>query len=203
MKRQEYMTELGQRLSSLPLSREDRLNAIRFYEEYFNEAGPEREQDVIAELGSPAYVAARIALKLSNSSEPLNEKKHGIRNRMSALWIVVLGILASPVALPLALCAAALVFALLVTAASLVLAFGVSGIACIVSGALVVIYTVFFVLASDIANAVYFIGAGLFVLGVGGLLLIFGLWIGKACMKAGMRSGSLFFKRNRREVKYE
>lgn len=39
-------------------SAEEREEAIRYYEEYFDEAGPEQEQAVLAELGSPARVAA-------------------------------------------------------------------------------------------------------------------------------------------------
>lgn len=39
-------------------SAEEREEAIRYYEEYFDEAGPEQEQAVLAELGSPAKVAA-------------------------------------------------------------------------------------------------------------------------------------------------
>ena len=200
MNKREYMTELGQRLKSLPLSPVDINDAIQFYEEYFEEAGPAREQDVIAELGSPAYVAAQIALKLSTSPEPLTEKKPSMRNRMSMLWIVVLGILASPVALPLALSAAAVVFALLITAASLVFAFGVSGIACMATGGLVVIHSVIFVFATDFATSLYFIGAGLVSLGIGGFLLRFSWWIGKVIIKAGMQIGSRFFKRSKRDT---
>lgn len=52
------MEELRLRLAVL--SAEERSDALQFYEEYFEDAGPENEQAVIAELGSPATVAERI-----------------------------------------------------------------------------------------------------------------------------------------------
>lgn len=54
----EFMEELRLRLAVL--SAEERADALQFYEEYFEDAGPENEQAVIAELGSPAAVAERI-----------------------------------------------------------------------------------------------------------------------------------------------
>ena len=41
-------------------SPEERVAAIQYYTEYLDDAGPEREAEVIAELGSPAKVAADI-----------------------------------------------------------------------------------------------------------------------------------------------
>ena len=58
MTRFEFMEELRLRLAVL--SEEERTDALQFYEEYFEDAGPENEQAVIAELGSPAALAERI-----------------------------------------------------------------------------------------------------------------------------------------------
>ncbi len=58
MTRFEFMEELRLRLAVL--SAEERSDALQFYEEYFEDAGPENEQAVIDELGSPAAVAERI-----------------------------------------------------------------------------------------------------------------------------------------------
>jgi len=58
MTRAEFMRELRERLARLPA--EERNAALSYYEEYFDEAGPDREQEVIRELGSPASVASRI-----------------------------------------------------------------------------------------------------------------------------------------------
>ena len=49
MTRYEYLDELNTHLMSL--SAEERENAVKFYEEYFEDAGPDKEQEVIEELG--------------------------------------------------------------------------------------------------------------------------------------------------------
>ena len=70
------MLELRERLNKL--SSAEREAALSYYEEYFDEAGPEREQDVIRELGSPAALASRIladhAVKEARNA-PLNPRK--------------------------------------------------------------------------------------------------------------------------------
>jgi len=58
MTRSEYLSELTSHLISLP--KEERDMAVGFYEEYFDEAGPENEQAVIADLGKPFNLARSI-----------------------------------------------------------------------------------------------------------------------------------------------
>ena len=51
MNRQEFLEKL--RLLLGDLSEEEREEAIQYYEDYFADAGPEMEEQVIRELGSP------------------------------------------------------------------------------------------------------------------------------------------------------
>ena len=60
MDKNAYLKELSRRLSRRMPKRE-REDTLRWYEEYFQEAGPEREAEVIEELGSPEAVARRVA----------------------------------------------------------------------------------------------------------------------------------------------
>lgn len=60
MKRTLYMTELKRYLSQL--SREDYEGALDYFNEYFDEAGPDNEAEAIAELGTPKE-AAQLILK--------------------------------------------------------------------------------------------------------------------------------------------
>ena len=55
MKRQQFMAELKQLLGDLPA--EERDDALNYYEDYFNEAGPDNEQSLIMQLESPQKVA--------------------------------------------------------------------------------------------------------------------------------------------------
>lgn len=58
MNRIEFMNHLAQLLQGMP--EEERQDALRYYEDYFEDAGSQREQDVIRELGSPSQVANKI-----------------------------------------------------------------------------------------------------------------------------------------------
>ncbi len=70
MNRIEFMTELAALLQDVPV--EERRDAMKFYNDYFDDAGEENEQQVIAELESPTKVAATIKADLGSSS-----KEHG------------------------------------------------------------------------------------------------------------------------------
>lgn len=58
MTKQEFMYRLAQQLVSLPP--EERVCALKFYDEYFADAGEENWEAVIRELGSPEEVARTI-----------------------------------------------------------------------------------------------------------------------------------------------
>ena len=65
MTREEFLQRLGELLSDV--TEEERAEAIRFYEEYLDDAGPEQEAQVLAELGSPEKVAAIIRTNVPGS----------------------------------------------------------------------------------------------------------------------------------------
>lgn len=58
MNKELFIRDLRRFLADLP--EEERNAAIQYYEDYFNDAGPEREQQVIEELGSPVEIARQI-----------------------------------------------------------------------------------------------------------------------------------------------
>ena len=58
MNRAEFMFELGKLLADVPY--EERCEALSYYENYFEDAGVDKEAQVIEELGSPREVAATI-----------------------------------------------------------------------------------------------------------------------------------------------
>lgn len=55
MNRIEFMKQLERLLQNLPA--EERNDALQYYEGYFEDAGPDKEQEVIRELKSPEHVA--------------------------------------------------------------------------------------------------------------------------------------------------
>ena len=64
MNKFEYLSKLKNNLMSLPAK--EREAAVRYYGNYFDDAGLSNEQDVIASLGSPENLAHKI---LNNSSK--------------------------------------------------------------------------------------------------------------------------------------
>lgn len=59
MNSRDYLEALGAALAKTVPARE-RMDILRYYKEYFEEAGPEREQEIIADLGDPEELAKRI-----------------------------------------------------------------------------------------------------------------------------------------------
>ena len=76
MNRTEYMRQLESLLQNI--SATEREEALQYYNEYFNDAGPENEQNVIEALGNPAKVAENIKKDIFNST-----KNRVIRNVQS------------------------------------------------------------------------------------------------------------------------
>ncbi|MBR2402149.1 MAG: hypothetical protein IKB01_05150 [Lachnospiraceae bacterium] len=76
MNRVEFMQQLERLLMDIP--EHDRLDAIAYYNDYFDEAGIENEAQVIRELGSPEKVATTIKMDLNASGNTEAEyTEHG------------------------------------------------------------------------------------------------------------------------------
>ena len=131
MTRTEYIAKLTKYLRKLP--QQDYEEAIEYFMEYFEEAGPENEAQVIAELGTPKEAAHEVISRLLD--EKIIDDESSLRNKTTILWIAILAVLASPVALPILLFFLAMlltllliIFAVIVTALALTFALLISGI---------------------------------------------------------------------------
>ena len=71
MNRQEFMGQLNRLLAEVP--EDERQDALAYYEDYFDAAGPEQEDQVIQDLGSPGKVAAIIRADLREGSRTRGE----------------------------------------------------------------------------------------------------------------------------------
>lgn len=168
MNRESFMSALRTHLSGMPT--EERQRALRYYEEYFDDAGEENEQDVLQKIGDPAEIAKQLA----DSAHITQTTKKAF----SKPWTFVLSILAAPIALPLIAAGLAVVAALFVTAMALlftlfivsfvpaivVFALWITGIASLFIGA--------FILGRDFATSLVLIGTGLVAIALGALILI-------------------------------
>ena len=173
MNRAEYLAALRRALSVLP--EEERASALRYYEEYFDDAGPENESKVIAELGDPANVAAQILadyreLTAAPPIQPIREKR---RWRGISPWLlIVLVLLAIPIGGPLLLGAGLTVCGIIIGVIAVVfgvlLAMIAIPLALVCGGAVLSLFS--FALWHTPANALVTLGTGLACF-AGGILL--------------------------------
>ena len=178
MTRTEYIAKLTKYLRKLP--QKDYEEALEYFMEYFEEAGPENEAQVIAELGTPKEAAYEVISRLLD--EKIIEEKSSLRNKTTILWIAILAVLASPVALPILLFFLAMImtllmiiFAVIVTALALTFALLISGI--------YTFFTSFSLLNVSLASTLFGGGLGLLMFGGALLLLLISFEICKLIVK--------------------
>ena len=167
MTKVEYLAKLDKYLHKL--TQEDYQEAMNYFREYFEEAGPENEAQVIAELGTPKESAQDIISRLLD--EKIVGKEKTPRNRVTTIWIAILAVMATPVALPLALflfLVIVAIFALGVAAIATVLSLGV---AFLTSGIYMLFDSWSYLTISFSATALSF-GLGLLALGLSILALL-------------------------------
>ena len=135
MNRVEYMTRLAAMLQDIPV--EERQEAMKYYNDYFDEAGEENEEKVAAELDSPEKVAAAIKAEIygrNNTGEtkapvyPAEKEEKDTNNWWKILLIIVGGLfvlsIAGPIVLGVALTVLAVVFSGFIALIAFVIAAG-------------------------------------------------------------------------------
>ena len=197
MNRIEYMTKLASLLQDIP--EEERKDAMKYYNDYFDEAGEENEEQVIREFGTPEEVAENIKADLKGKTEDVTDDQQyqakeneqsseyqyempdNQKNKNDRIWkivlLVILAIIIGPVLFPLVggILAAGLGIVLTVIVGVAVLAIAgvavaIVGIALAISGILVLI--------PQTAAGLALIGSGLMILVIG---VIATVGFGKLC----------------------
>lgn len=172
MNKQEYLGQLRKYLKRL--SKEEYEQAMEYFTEYFEDAGVENEQKVIAELGSPKEAAAELLENLLEKKLPESKKRKKSASWVHTIWIAFLAICAAPVGLSLIITAIVLLFA----GVMIVFAMFVSVFALCLAGFLVSVKLLIYGVAAipaSIAGFCFISGLGILGLGVTLLLGVF-LW---------------------------
>lgn len=165
----EYMKILSHRLRRLP--KEDFGRAIEYFEEYFEEAGPEYERQAIEDLGSPEEAANALIIDLAsqNAAKPPKTLKRGV----SAVWVGILAVFAAPIAIPLAVSLVLVIGAVFVTIGICLLCVLFSAVGIAAAGILSILGGTALLFRSA-ADALCNIGCGFFLTGAG-ILFIYGV----------------------------
>ena len=205
MNRIEYMTKLASLLQDIP--EEERKDAMKYYNDYFDEAGEENEEQVIREFGTPEEVAENIKADLKGKTEDINDnqqhqtQKHEQsseyqyempeKKKNDRIWkiilIIILAIIIGPVLLPLVGGILAAGLAIVLTVIVGVIALVIAGVAVAIAGIALVISGIL-VLLPQTAAGLALIGSGLMILVIG---VVATVGFGKLCafMFGGIAKG--------------
>ncbi len=199
MNRIEFMKTLERLLNGI--AHEDKVDALQYYNDYFDEAGSENEAAVIQELESPEKVASIIKESLGDESKSSGEysergyqderfeKKEELLDKREKkskipLILIILGIIfiGLPVVLPLGVSGVGVVFAIAVTIVALVFSVFITGVSLVVAGVAVVIYAIMNIISST-AHALVAAGTGLILIAFGTVVSYLGILVAKWFIK--------------------
>lgn len=195
MDRQEFMKQLERLLLYVPM--QEREEALQYYSDYFEDAGSENEQDVIAALGSPQKVAENIKRDINRShygaepdkvemgkeimeyhpvpemvEEPYNPSNN--RGKLPAWLVIVIVVCLLPFLGGLLSTVLGILGSLFGLWFGLLVAFGAIGLGCTLAGIIIIVAGGIACIMNAFAG-LGIIGVGLLVLAVGsmGILLEF------------------------------
>ncbi len=176
MSRQDFMEQLKRLLDDIPSN--ERQDALNYYENYFEDAGPENEAKIIEELESPEKVAASIKkdlfgenyeayefAKKQREQEKIKENNAKVQRN---ILIVVLLIVASPIWIGLV----GGLFGVFVGLLGAILGIGAALIACVAVFLVVGCILIGIGLTKSLFG---FPAIGLIVMGIGILMLTLGI----------------------------
>ena len=173
MKKEEFLE--GLRKSLKRLSSEDAADAVEYYTEYLEDAGPENEAAVLGAWGPPERVASQITAEYAMKRM---DEQPSAKKGLSTAWVVVLAIFASPIAIPVAALAACAMLLLVLAVATIVLVVGAVA-ASLAAGGVLTFVMGLCLLFVNWKTAVFYIGAGLFLAGAGTALVPPLVWLSK------------------------
>lgn len=160
----EYLDEVFNELQELP--EDDRFDLIQYYEEYFLDSGKTMEK-ILEEYGTPKQFALK--LKINYFSE-LDDSNGGKLNTKSSkrqvrlIWMVIIGLCASPLLIPLAIGFIAVIFGLMLALLLLIVAIYVGCISILGVGLFAIISGIG-VLGQSVTSGLFYVGMGLFATG--------------------------------------
>ena len=173
--RREFVDELKSRLRKLPY--DEIKEAVDYYEGYFDDAGEENEQAVLAELGSPSAVAAQIIAGFAVKGAGAEKS---VKKSWFSAWHVILALFASPVAVPLAVAVGLTALALIFTLSAVILTFFIAGAALFIGGVVLIIISIP-VIFQSVPTTIFLFGSGLMLTGFGTAITIATAALSRKC----------------------
>ncbi|MCY7077592.1 DUF1700 domain-containing protein [Streptococcus oralis] len=166
MTRTDYLTQLETYLNKLPEA--DRIEAMDYFKELFDDAGPEGEEELITSLGTPKEAAHDV---LSNLLDKKVNEAPAQKNDRQLLHIALLALLVAPIGIPVGIGILMAIIGIIIAAASVILAFFTVSVTGILLGGLFIVES-FSVLVEAKSAFILIFGAGLLAIGASSLVLL-------------------------------
>lgn len=167
-------------------------NVMQYYSEYFADAGVEKEQEVMAALGTPEELAVSIIAE-QRGKQPEEVVVKTKRKGLPLGWIIAIAIVGSPIWLAL-FC---VVIALAACAFALVAAFAAVAVSFVIGGGVLIVGGIGRLFLSP-AEGMAVLGGGFLMEAVGMAFTMLSIFLIKLAVK-GIKSSSA--KRKARRVK--
>jgi len=185
MNKIEYLNELKNKIQALPVSEQDEV--IKYYTEYFDDAGLDNEDIVIKELGSPEELAKSIlnnfvCVPIKRNTEKDNSKfekeisTETNSNGTKILLLVILAIITFPIWGSIFGTIFGILFGIFITIIRLGAGLVIAAAAILLAGFFIFFFG-FGLLFTSTLSGILTLGLGLFITGLGLLLMIVGAWV--------------------------
>ncbi|WP_251844490.1 DUF1700 domain-containing protein [Enterococcus durans] len=160
----EYLDEVFNELQELP--EDDRFDLIQYYEEYFLDSGKTMEK-ILEEYGTPKQFVLKLKINYFSELDDSNGGKVNTKSskrQVRLIWMVIIGLCASPLLIPLAIGFIAVIFGLMLALLLLIVAIYVGCISILGVGLFAIISGIG-VLGQSVTSGLFYVGMGLFATG--------------------------------------
>ncbi|KAA4891244.1 DUF1700 domain-containing protein, partial [Bacteroides fragilis] len=160
----EYLDEVFNELQELP--EDDRFDLIQYYEEYFLDSGKTMEK-ILEEYGTPKQFALKLKINYFSELDDSNGGKVNTKSskrQVRLIWMVIIGLCASPLLIPLAIGFIAVIFGVMLALLLLIVAIYVGCISILGVGLFAIISGIG-VLGQSVTSGLFYVGMGLFATG--------------------------------------
>ena len=164
-----YFEELNSCLGRL--SKEERAEAINFYQEYAEDAAIDNYADLVARFGTPKVLASKIYSEVANKI--VQSPKNKMNDHLNAAVLAIVAVLSLPLSLPLVIVAFAIILSFGLALLSIIVSFGFTSFALILAGLYLITFGSFsFISPFSLGNILKCLGGGLVIIA---LAIIFAL----------------------------
>lgn len=172
-----YINELKANIG--PLSSSEQKEVVEFYREFLLDSSLQTREDINNELGSSKKLARKILADYSIANDEVEEPEEEIKQpkkilkkntNIKTIWIILIGLLAIPTAIPAAITLAGIVFAAFAVIVGIFIGF-LGLIAGLIIGGLYILFKGLLVWGISWSVGMFYVGSGITLSAIGLLIM--------------------------------